>query len=206
MSMATVAMVNSPRNYLGNEKKSFMPSVDTHQALMARIAESADREAFETLFAYFGPRVKALMIKSGADHAQAEDLVQDVMMTLWRKVHLYSPERGSVSSWIFTIARNARIDRLRRKSSRPYDDVDDLELASDDLDGEEVTNLSQRAERVTEALVDLPPEQRQIIELAYIKDMPQREISEYLDLPLGTVKSRMRLAYGKLRKKLEDLT
>ncbi len=178
---------------------------DEHRALVSRIAETGDRSAFEILFRYFGPRVKALMLKSGADHSQAEDLVQDVMMTLWNKVHLYSPERGSVGTWIFTIARNARIDRLRRSSARPHEDVDDLELPADQADAADEVLANQQAERVASALGELPAEQRKVIELAYLSDMPQSEIAEKLDLPLGTVKSRMRLAYAKLKTELEDV-
>lgn len=189
-----------------SDHKKTRSAVEEHRDLISRVAATHDRDAFEALFVHFGPRVKALMLKAGADHAQAEDLVQDVMMTVWRKVHLYSADRGSVGTWIFTIARNARIDRLRQNSSQPYEDVNELEIASGDADGEEKTNLSQRAQMVAEALDELPEEQRDVIELAYIYDMPQSEIAAKLELPLGTVKSRMRLAYAKLRVKLEELT
>ena len=144
-------------------------------------------------------------MKSGADHSLAEDLVQDVMMTLWRKVELYSPERGSVGTWIFTIARNARIDRLRRSSSRAHEDVDELELPSGEADAVDEVTAIQQAERVATALSGLPDEQRNVIELAYLNDMPQSEIASKLALPLGTVKSRMRLAYGKLKTELENV-
>lgn len=177
-----------------------------HMRLLAEVATERSKSAFEELFQYFGPRIKALMLKSGADHALAEDLVQDVLMTVWRKVDLYSPERGSVSTWIFTIARNARIDRLRRSSSQPYEDLSDMELASDDADAAEELLASQRAKRVALALKQLPGEQRRVIELAYVHDMPQSTIAEKLELPLGTVKSRMRLAYTKLKNELEDVT
>ena len=179
--------------------------IEVHRDLMAKVAAAGDREAFRALFQYFGPRVKALMLKGGADHALAEDLVQDVMMTVWRKVALYAPERGTVSAWIYTIARNARIDRLRRGSARPYEDVETLELASGDADGEQEVLARQRADRVADALTELPDAQRRIIELAYIHDMPQSEIAAQLSVPLGTVKSRMRLAYAKLKTKLEEV-
>jgi RNA polymerase sigma-70 factor (ECF subfamily) len=158
---------------------------ETHRSLIARIAVSRDREAYKALFLHFGPRVKALMLKAGADHSMAEDLVQDVMMTVWRKVELYTPERGAVSTWIYTIARNARIDRLRRNSSRAYEDLEGMDLPSDDP--------------------SRPDDQKQIIELAYVHDMSQNEIADRLAIPLGTVKSRMRLAYGKLKVKLEEM-
>ena len=176
-----------------------------HRSLIARIAGNRDREAYRALFVHFGPRVKALMLKAGADHAQADDLVQDVMMTVWRKAELYTPERGAVSTWIYTIARNARIDRLRRNSSRAYEDLEGMELPSDDPSSEDVAFASQRAERVGQALAELPDDQKQIIELAYVHDMPQIEIAGTLAIPLGTVKSRMRLAYGKLKVKLEEM-
>ena len=176
-----------------------------HRTLITRIAGNRDREAYRALFVHFGPRVKALMLKAGADHAQADDLVQDVMMTVWRKAELYTPERGAVSTWIYTIARNARIDRLRRNSSRAYEDLEGMELPSDDPSGEDVAFASQQAERVGQALAELPDEQKQIIELAYVHDMPQIEIAGTLAIPLGTVKSRMRLAYGKLKVKLEEM-
>lgn len=179
--------------------------LDHHRLLLVRVADDGDRDAFKTLFLHFGPRIKALMMKAGADPELAEDLVQDVMMTVWRKARLYAPERGAVSTWIYTIARNARIDRLRRGTARPYEDLDAVQLASEEADGEDEAFASQRAEHVAEALADLPDEQRRIIELAYVEDLSQSDIAAKLDIPLGTVKSRMRLAYGKLKTRLEGL-
>ena len=178
---------------------------ETHKRCMSNVTAHKDRDAFKMLFLHFGPRIKSMMLKSGADHALAEDLAQEAMMAVWRKSHLYVPGRGAVSTWIFTIARNIRIDRLRRGSSRPYEDIDDVEVASEEADAEQNVASLQEAEQVALALQDLPMEQRQIIELAYIHDLPQGQIAEKLNLPLGTVKSRMRLAYGKLRAVLEEL-
>ncbi|MCC0049316.1 MAG: sigma-70 family RNA polymerase sigma factor [Rhodobiaceae bacterium] len=169
------------------------------------MADGRDRDAFREIFEYYGPRVKSWLVKSGSDSALADDLMQDVMMTVWRKVDLYNPKYGAASTWIFTIARNARIDRLRRSSSQPYLDVETIELASDEADGEDETFANQRAELVAEALAELPDEQKQVMELAFMEDLAQSEIAEKLSVPLGTVKSRMRLAYGKLRSKLEVL-
>lgn len=176
-----------------------------HRDLMARVAEWRDKEAFRSLFLHFGPRIKAMMTRSGADAGLAEDLVQDVMLTVWRKVRQYSPERGSVAAWIFTIARNTRIDRLRSGSSRPHEDVDDMEIVSAEPTGEDVAISRERDGKVRDALSGLPEDQRRIVELAFVEDMSQSAIAERLDLPLGTVKSRMRLAYGKLKVTLEDL-
>lgn len=173
--------------------------------LMNRVAVSRDREAFHLLYLRFGPRVKGFLMRSGADSDVAEDIAQDVMLTLWRKAELYSPEKGNVATWVFTIARNMRIDRLRRQSSKPYEDVNELDLAAPDAGGEETAIGNERDERVSLALQDLQPDQRAVIELSFVQDLSQSEIAKKLNLPLGTVKSRMRLAYGKLRQRLEDL-
>lgn len=178
---------------------------EQHKEFMLAIARSGDRDAFEFLFSHFAPRIKALMIKSGAANSEAEDIAQDVMIKVWRKSAQYTPARGAVSTWIFTIARNARIDRLRRNSSEPYDDIDDHEVASNNASAEEEVLAAQQAQHVSAALVELPVEQREIIKLAFLHDMPQSEIAAQLTLPLGTVKSRMRLAYDKLRINLENL-
>lgn len=173
--------------------------------LIRRVAEDRDRDCFRLLFEHFAPRIKALMLRSGSQHSLAEDLVQDVMLTVWHKSSLYSPERGSVSSWVFTIARNARTDRLRLKSSQPYVDVSTLEIASEAGNGEDAAGAAQEADRVGAALAELPDDQKRIIELAYVEGLSQTAIAEQLGIPLGTVKSRMRLAYAKLRDSLEAL-
>ncbi len=170
---------------------------------MERVARHRDREAFQCLFLHFGPKIKGVMIRSGTDSGTAEDLAQDVMLTIWRKAELYAPERGTVAAWVFTIARNTRIDRLRRQSSRVYEDIADLNLESPEADGEQETEMRQRDSLVREAIASLPPDQRRVVELSFIEDMPQAEIATALDLPLGTVKSRMRLAYAKLRERME---
>ncbi len=175
------------------------------QSLIADIALNQDRAAFEALFVRFGPRIKGMMLKSGASEDVAEDLVQDVMMTVWRKAALYAPDRGNVSTWIFTIARNARIDKLRRQPTQPYIDVETVTLESDAPDAEEVVIGSQHDSIVREAVALLPKEQKTVIQMAFTDYKPQSEIARELDLPIGTVKSRMRLAYQKLKEHLEEL-
>lgn len=179
--------------------------------LIARIAENRDREAFQALFLHYGPRVKALLLKKGADPDVAEDLMQETMLSVWNKSSLYHPGRGSVATWIFTIARNLRIDRLRKESARHFEDIDDMELGQDDVAGgaravaqDDRVIAMQEEERVGEALTELPAEQALILRLAFVEDLSQREIAEQLNLPLGTVKSRMRLAYRKLKLALEN--
>jgi len=174
-----------------------------HRDLIALVGAKQDRAAFQALFEHFAPRIKAVMLKGGVNMMQAEDLMQDVMMTVWRKSAQFSPDRGTVSAWIFTIARNARIDLFRKASSRPYDDVYEMEIAADDQSSDDAMLQIEREECVSAALEDLPQDQREVIQLAFIADMSQSEIAKKLSLPIGTVKSRMRLAYGKLKGKLE---
>lgn len=119
-----------------------------------------------------------MMLKGGLGVMQAEDLMQDVMMTVWRKSCQFSPDRGTVSAWIFTIARNARIDLMRKASSRPYDDVYEMEIAADDKSGDDEVLQSQREECVSAALQDLPKDQREVIQLAFVADLSQSEIAK----------------------------
>lgn len=164
---------------------------------VAAIATRQDRAAFAEVFRHFAPRVKAFLIKSGADETLAEECMQDVMTTLWRKSGLYDPGRASVSTWIFTIARNRRID-LVRKMARP--EPEDLPWGPEaEPDQADVLALRQDTERLAGALKELPEKQRVLIERAYFGDMTHSEIAEETGLPLGTIKSRIRLALERLR-------
>jgi RNA polymerase sigma-70 factor (ECF subfamily) len=176
---------------------------DDFAALLFRVAESRDRAAFATVFDHFAPRVKSFMMRKGASPELAEDLVQETMIAVWSKAALYSPERGAASTWVFTIARNLRIDRLRRESSAHFVDLENFDAPSEDASGDEVLNRSQEDAQVARALAQIPPEQRELLILSYVEDVPQSMIAERLKLPLGTVKSRMRLAYRRMRKLLE---
>jgi RNA polymerase sigma-70 factor (ECF subfamily) len=173
--------------------------------LIRRVAEARDREALTRLFQLFAPRIKSMMLRLGADQAQAEDLTQEALLTVWRKAHLYSPEKGAASTWIFTIARNLRIDLVRRHSSKPWVDLDDVELASDAPLGSDTVEQSQIIARVAKAIEHLPVDQRKVVELSFVQDLAHSEIAERIGIPLGTVKSRLRLAYERLRPLLEDL-
>lgn len=173
--------------------------------LLQRIAEARDRDAMAALFALYGPRVKSMMLKLGADRALAEDLVQETFVAVWRKAALYSPLRGAPSTWIFTIARNLRIDQLRRRSSMPYADLETLELASDAPTGQAVAEQNQIVARVSTAIKSLPAEQQEVVRLSFVHELPHSEIATRTGVPLGTVKSRLRLAYDRLRPLLEDL-
>lgn len=171
--------------------------------LIQSVAKNLDREAFAALFDAFSPRIKSFMIRKGASPEVAEDLVQETMISVWRKAGLYDPAKGSALTWIFTIARNLRIDRIRKESSVPLSELGDYDAPSDDLGGDEIVSRREEAIHVTRALADIPAEQKQVLMLAFVDDISQSEIAARLNLPLGTVKSRMRLAYARLRKTLE---
>ncbi len=156
-----------------------------------------DTSAFEELFNHFAPRVKAFLMKSGADPQMAEECSQEVMATVWRKAHLFDPSRASASTWIFTIARNKKIDAIR-KQNRP--EPEQLYPNQDyEPDQESVVELQQETERLTLALGELPEKQRVLVEKAYRGELSHSEIAEITGLPLGTIKSRIRLALEKLR-------
>ena len=161
------------------------------------VRDRQDQEAFAALFSHFAPRVKAFLMKSGATHDVAEECAQDVMATLWRKAHLFDPTKASVSTWIFTIARNRRIDFLR-KDRRP--EPEDLPWGPEsEPDQEDVVTLNQETELLGKALAELPEKQRELIKAAYFGDLSHSEIAAKTGLPLGTIKSRIRLALDRLR-------
>jgi RNA polymerase sigma-70 factor (ECF subfamily) len=172
---------------------------------LQRIAERGDVEAFRKLFQSYAPRVKSYMMRQGADANTAEELAQETMLTVWRKAGLYSGEKGSATTWIFTIARNLRIDRLRKELTWVALPEGHNEEASTDALPDDVLAEQERKVRVQRALAELPADQLEVVSLSYIEGMSHSEIAERLGLPLGTVKSRMRLAYQKIRELVEDL-
>lgn len=174
--------------------------------LLSRIALDRSDEAFSKLFEAFFPKLKNYMLRQGADQPMAEELAQETLLMVWRKAALYSPEKGSPATWIFTIARNLRIDRLRKQTGwQELTDEQAAAIPSEDLPQDEVASQRQRQVLVQSVLAGLPPEQREIIVLGFVDGLSHSEIAQKLSLPLGTVKSRMRLAYQKVRSALEDL-
>ena len=164
---------------------------------VAAVRDGQDKAAFAELFAYFAPRVKSFLMKSGASPDLAEECAQEVMVTLWNKAHLFDPSKASVSTWIFTIARNRRIDILR-KQKRP--EPEDLPWGPEaEPDQADAMGLQQETEQLGEALAALPEEQRKLIERAYFGELSHSEIAAETGLPLGTIKSRIRLALERLR-------
>ena len=172
--------------------------------LMTAVAVGRDRVAFAQLFGYFAPRIKAYVRYLGVDDDKAEDLVQEVMLTVWRRARLYDASKASVSTWIFTISRNKRIDEFRRER-RPQIDLEDPMLvreAEPTIDAWLQADAEQRLRRAVETL---PEEQALVLRKNFFEDKPHGVIADELSLPLGTVKSRARLALAKLRAALRDL-
>jgi RNA polymerase sigma-70 factor (ECF subfamily) len=161
------------------------------------VRDSQDRKAFAELFGYFAPRVKSFLMKSGASPDLAEECTQEVMATLWNKAHLFDPTKASVSTWIFTIARNRKIDILR-KQRRP--EPEDLTWGPEaEPDQADAIGLQQETAQLGQALATLPAEQRKLIERAYFGELSHSQIAAETGLPLGTIKSRIRLALDRLR-------
>ncbi len=171
-------------------------------ALLEAVGRDRDRTAFAELFDYFAPRIKAYMRRLGADDAQAEELMQETMLTVWRRAASYDPKLAAVSTWMFTVARNKRIDGLRR-AARPDVDLNDPTMEQEQEQPDAIVGRMQTAALVREALAELPPEQAEAMRLAYYEGLSQSEIAAKLDTPLGTIKSRMRLALRRLRGSLE---
>jgi RNA polymerase sigma-70 factor (ECF subfamily) len=167
------------------------------------VGARSDQAAFARLFEYFAPRVKSYLVGSGLSPLAAEELAQETMLTLWRKAGSFDPARGGVSTWIFTIARNLRIDSLRREKLAQSFYPEACPEAPPQADAILATQRRDRKLRATLAL--LSPEQFAVIRLAFLHDKPHSEIARDLGIPLGTVKSRMRLAIDRLRGLLEDI-
>lgn len=183
----------------GQERVSAMDGAtnDDWVALIERVRDRGDRAAFAALFRHFAPRVKAFLMKSGAGEAIAEECTQEVMATLWTKAHMFEPSRASVSTWVFTVARNKKIDVLRRQR-RP--EPEDLPWGPEaEPDQADVIAMQQDSERLAKAIAELPEKQRDLIERAYFGEFSHSEIAEQTGLPLGTIKSRIRLALERLR-------
>lgn len=172
--------------------------------LLAAVGAHGDREAFAQLFDHFGPRVHAYLLRLGLDAVAAAEVTQDVMETIWRKASLYDPRKASAATWVFRVARNRRID-VHRRSREDTHAAEDF-LAIPDLgDGSDVSvDSAQREEQVRSALATLPRDQMQLVQLAFFEGLSHSAIAERTNLPLGTVKSRIRLAFSRLRRALSN--
>ncbi len=186
-----------------------MPNPEELNEWMRAVAVAADRTAFAALFRHFAPRIKGFLMRSGCSDASAEELTQETMVAVWRRAASFDPSRARLSTWIFTIARNLRIDQRRRgglPSSPDAGSWDADQLPADqDLSPHQQVLAAQRECNVRAALARLPPDQVQVLLLSYFEEQPHARIAELLHIPLGTVKSRIRLAVAQLRRCLDGL-
>lgn len=182
------------------------PSVTNDElcGLVEAIAARRDREAFSRLFKHFAPRLKGFGMRRGTDPASSEELAQETMLTVWRKAETFDPRRATVSTWIFTIVRNKRIDLFRREG-RPDVDLDEAtETVYDGPAADEELNKVQSSAALRQALKVLPTAQATVLQKAFFEDKSHSVIADELGLPLGTVKSRIRLALARLRDALPE--
>lgn len=170
---------------------------------MERVALKQDRQAFERLYWELVPRLKSYMKKHGADPAEADDLAQETMVQVWRKASLYDPSRATATAWIYRIARNLQIDKVRRRKLHEVELTAEIDRADESLEGHERALLRLDAARLRNLVEALPEDQLDVVRLAFFEGMSHSEIVEHLSIPLGTVKSRLRLAFGKLRTAME---
>ncbi|MGF1445279.1 MAG: sigma-70 family RNA polymerase sigma factor [Pikeienuella sp.] len=172
------------------------------EALIRAVAAGRDKVAFAELFSRYAGRVKAFLLKGGAPESTAEEAAQEVMILLWRRATLFDPGKASAATWIFTIARNKRID-LARRDARSLPNPDDPALSPEPTPAaEREVAGAERDARVRAALAALSEEQREVVRLAFFSDRSHADIAQSLGLPLGTVKSRLRLAFQRLRSEL----
>lgn len=177
---------------------------DTLESLAVRVAEHRDRQAFRLLFAHFAPRIKSFLLKQKMSDEMAEDLTQEVMVTVWQKAHLFDPAKARLSTWMFRIARNKFIDKVRRQKYVEVDVDNHIQsMEATDKTDEPVIQMQDQT-RIMAALKILKPDLRKVIELSFYRDLSHSQIAEQLGLPLGTVKSRIRIAFQKLRVELGE--
>lgn len=172
--------------------------------LIVAIASGGDREAFASLFRHFAPRLKAFAIRQGVGASTAEELMQESMLSVWRKAHTFDPQRATASTWVFTILRNKRIDMLRREH-RPDANIDDVpERVSEDANADDDYQAQQVRTLLRNAMDTLPADQVEVLQKAFFEDKSHSVVAEELNLPLGTVKSRIRLALSRMRSTLPE--
>jgi RNA polymerase sigma-70 factor (ECF subfamily) len=176
---------------------------EAQAALVEAIAATADRQAFAALFRHFAPKVKGYLIKLGADRGQAEELTQEVMLTVWRKAATFDRKQASVATWLFTIARNRRIDAIRREKRPELDPSDPMLVPDEPAPADERIDALAREARVARAIKSLPREQADLVHEAFYLAKSHSQIAEETNIPLGTVKSRLRLAFARLRKAID---
>jgi len=171
---------------------------------LVSIATRRDKEAFSKLFAHYAPRIKSYLMRQGANQATAEELSQEAMVSVWRKADRFDPTKASAGTWIFTVARNLRIDALRKERRPSFDPEDPAFVPEAEISPDRAVEVGETQVKIKAAIAELPEEQAEVIRLSFYQDKAHGEIAEELNLPLGTVKSRLRLAMRRMRTALGE--
>lgn len=187
----------------GRVKKMSRQNFSEQTVWMLAVRDQRDRNAFGQLFDYFAPRLKGVAMRSGMPSDSAEDVAQEVMLSVWRKAEMFDPHRAQVSAWIFQIARNRRIDVVRKENRATPEELKIADNVEDDAS--QIVALEQECDHLKTALARLKPEQKSLVEKAYLGELSHKEISEQTGLALGTVKSRIRLGLERLRHELRGM-
>lgn len=196
-----------PDHCTKKQKEACVTQPEDIQSALTRdliaVRDKRDRAAFGRLFDYFGPRLKGIMLRGGLTDSSAEDVVQDVMLAVWHKAAQFDPHRAEAAGWIYGIARNRRIDLARRRPLSLPDEMPEPENL--EPDAAQILALQQEAQHLSEALERLAPEQAEVLRAAYFDEISHSRISALQGLPLGTIKSRIRLGLERLRHELRDI-
>lgn len=179
------------------------PELSEQTQWLVKVRDHRDRAAYAQLFSYYAPRLKAMLLRGGLRDGRAEDVVQDVMLAVWHKAAQFDPHRSEASGWIYRIARNRHIDLRRRGQVVEAELTDDH--TSEEPDSFQMLALTQEHRALRAAMDTLAPEQSRLLQKAFFEEMPHSEISSLTGLPLGTIKSRIRLGLARIRRELSDL-
>ena len=172
--------------------------------LLVAVAERQDKTAFSELFAHYAPRIKSYLMRQGANLASAEELSQEAMLSVWRKADRFDRTKAAAGTWIFTVARNLRIDSLRKENRPSFDPEDHAFVPEAETAPDVAVSIRETQSRIKVAIATLPKEQAEVVRLSFYEDKAHGEIAKELDLPLGTVKSRLRLAMRRVRTALGE--
>lgn len=180
-------------------------STESTEDYLVLIATKRDRGAFKKLFAAFAPKIKSFAMRNGVGPELAEEVVQETFIRVWRKAEQFDPGKASASTWLYTIARNQRIDLLRKRH-RPEPDFEDPAFVPEpEPQPSDVISRSEEALRLRQCMESLSPEQQEVLKLSFMEELPHVEVAERLGIPLGTVKSRIRLAMKHIRSEIGDI-
>jgi len=177
-----------------------MDSKESQTNHLLSVAQNKDKESFVVLFNYFAPRIKSFLMKSNMSPELADELAQETMLAVWHKAESYNAAASAPSTWIFTIARNKRIDHLRKHARYQTEELQDYTAEDESAGPSEIMSQAQEQEKIANALKALPEEQLTLIKKSFFEDKSHAIIADETGVPLGTVKSRIRLALERLRR------